>query len=88
MLFRSLTVGGFHATETDAMKAFNGKINSISDKQLQEAFERAGKIVQESGKSQDDLKQQFEDNLYKKSLLITLNSECSLTCYLTITESS
>ncbi|WP_288401745.1 PLxRFG domain-containing protein [uncultured Acinetobacter sp.] len=59
-----LTVGGFHATETDAMKAFNGKINSISDKQLQEAFERAGKTVQESGKSQDDLKQQFERSLY------------------------
>ncbi|WP_336938057.1 PLxRFG domain-containing protein [Acinetobacter modestus] len=59
-----LTVGGFHATETDAMKAFNEKINSISDKQLQEAFERAGKIVQESGKSQDDLKQQFERSLY------------------------
>jgi hypothetical protein len=43
------------------------RIANVSDEQLKEAFERAGKIVQESGKSQDDLKQQFEDKLYRKS---------------------
>jgi hypothetical protein len=56
-----LTVGGFHSTEADAIKAFNDKIANVSDEQLQKAFERAGKIVQDSGKSQDDLKQQFEE---------------------------
>lgn len=62
-----LTIGGIHKSEADAIKTFNERIANVSDQQLKEAFERAGKIVQDSGKSQDDLKQQFEDKLYKKS---------------------
>ncbi|ENX57663.1 MULTISPECIES: PLxRFG domain-containing protein [Acinetobacter] len=72
-----LTVGGFHATEAEALKAFNDKINSVTDKQLQEAFERAAKIVQDSGKSQDDFKQQFENGLYSRKTATTQNNQDS-----------
>ncbi|WP_227567041.1 PLxRFG domain-containing protein [Acinetobacter bereziniae] len=62
-----LTVGGFHNTEADAIKIFNKKIESVTEQQLQQAIDRAETVVKESGKSQEELKQQFEDKLYKNS---------------------
>lgn len=63
-----LTVGGFHRSEADAIKSFNKKIESVTDQQLQEAFNKVDKIVQDSGKSQEDLRQKFEQDFYKRKI--------------------